>query len=103
MKSESKQEILKRRKEIEQELVDMLKETESGFTLDHVRGVIYHEEDSDGMMKVVAIFDRGGNASELSNVLELQVTPIVASLTEIKVRDYRNPIIEEYWAAKRAP
>ena len=63
--------ILERRKEIEQELVDMLKETESDFTLDHVRDVIYHEEDNDDMMKVVAMFDRGGDASELSNVLEL--------------------------------
>jgi len=63
--------ILERRKEIEQELVDMLKETESDFTLDHVRDAIFHEEDNDDMMKVVAMFDRGGDASELSNVLEL--------------------------------
>ena len=68
---ESKQQILERRKEIEQELVDMLKETESDFTLDHVREAIYNEEDNDDMMKVVAMFDRGGDASELSNVLEL--------------------------------
>ncbi len=71
MQIESIQQILERRKEIEQELVDMLKETESDFTLDHVRDVIYHEEDNDDMMKVVAMFDRGGDASELSNVLEL--------------------------------
>jgi len=82
--TESKEEILARRKEIEQELVDMLKETESDFTLDHVRDAIYDEEDNDDMMKVVAMFDpssrtqgvhygasRGGDASELSNVLEL--------------------------------
>lgn len=49
----------------------MLKETESDFTLDHVRDAIYHEEDNDDMMKVVAMFDRGGDASELSSVLEL--------------------------------
>lgn len=71
MEIESKQQILERRKEIEQELVDMLKETESDFTLDHVRDVIFHEEDNDDMMKVVAMFDRGGDASELSDVLEL--------------------------------
>ena len=75
----NKQQILERRKEIEQELMDMLKETESDFTLDHVRDAIYHEEDNDDMMKVVAMFDgstslttgRGGGASELSDVLEL--------------------------------
>ena len=71
MKTESKQQILERRKEIEQELTDMLKETESNFTLGHVRDAIFHEEDNDDMMKVVAMFDRGRNASELSNVLEL--------------------------------
>ena len=71
MEIESKQQILERRKEIEQELVDMLKETRSDFTLDHVRDAILHEEDNDDMMKVVAMFDRGGDASELSNVLEL--------------------------------
>ena len=71
MQAESKQQILERQKEIEQDLVDMLKETESDFTLDHVRDAIFHEEDNDDMMKVVAMFDRGGDASELSNVLEL--------------------------------
>lgn len=71
MEIKSKQQILERRKEIEQELVEMLKETESDFTLDHVRDVIYNEEDNDDMMKVVAMFDRGGDASELENVLEL--------------------------------
>jgi len=49
----------------------MLKETESDFTLDHVRDVIYHEEDNDDLMKVVGMFDRGGDAAELENVLEL--------------------------------
>ena len=71
MELESKQQILERRKEIDQELTDMLKVTESDFTLDHVRDVIFHEENNDDMMKVVAMFDRGGDASELSNVLEL--------------------------------
>ena len=71
MQTESKQQILERRKEIERELVDMLKETESDFTLDHIRDVIFHEDDNDDMMKVVAMFDRGGDASELSNILEL--------------------------------
>jgi len=71
MEIESKQQILERRKEIEQELVDMLKETGRDFTLQDVRDAIFHEEDNDDMMKVVAMFDRGGDTSELSNVLEL--------------------------------
>ena len=71
MEIESKQQILEKRKEIESELVELLKETESDFTLEHVRDAIYHEEDSDDMMKVTAMFDNGGGATELSNVLEL--------------------------------
>jgi len=71
MKFKSKQQILERRKEIEQELIDMLNETESEFTLDYIRDVIYNEESGDDMTKVVAIFDRGGDISELSNILEL--------------------------------
>ena len=71
MEIENLKQILQRRKEIEPEILDMLKETESDFTLDHVRDAIFHEEDNDDMMKVVAMFDRGGDASELSNVLEL--------------------------------
>lgn len=64
-------EIFKKRKEIEEELMGMLKETESIFSLQDVKDAIYHEEDNDDMMKVVAMFDRGGDASELSNILEL--------------------------------
>ena len=71
MEIESKQQILKRRKEIEQELMDMLKETESDFSLQHIKDVIFHEEDNDDMQKIIAMFDRGGDTSELSNILEL--------------------------------
>jgi len=71
MEIENLEQILQRRKEIEQELVEMLKETKSDFTLNHVRDAIYNEEDNDDMMKVAAMFDRGGDATELENVLEL--------------------------------
>ena len=71
MEIESKQQIIERRKEIEQELVDMLKETESDFSLKNVLDVIYNEEDNDDMMRAVAMFDRGGDASELEKILEL--------------------------------
>ena len=71
MEPESKQQILEQRKEIEQELVKMLKKTRSDFSLQDVKDAIFNEEDTDDMMKVVAMFDRGGNATELENVLEL--------------------------------
>src|SRR3989338_1321223 len=41
---ETKEQILERRKEIEQELEEMLKETGSDFSLDHVRDAIFHEK-----------------------------------------------------------
>lgn len=71
MEAESKQQILERQKEIEQELIEMLEETESDFTLEDVTDAIFYEEETDNVMKIVAMFDRGGDASELSNVLEL--------------------------------
>ena len=71
METLTKQQIIDRQKEIEQELVEMLKETESDFSLQHVKDTIFHEEETDDMMKVVAMFDRGGDASELDNILEL--------------------------------
>jgi hypothetical protein len=71
MQTESEQQILDHRKEIEQELVEMLKETKSDFSLQHVKDTIFHEKETDDMMKVVVMFDRGGDASELDNILEL--------------------------------
>lgn len=70
-KIEATDEIISRRKEIEQELEDMLKETGSDFSLQDVKDAIFHEEENDDMMKIVMMFDRGGDSSELSNVLEL--------------------------------
>ncbi|MBI3255825.1 MAG: hypothetical protein HYZ63_02540 [Candidatus Andersenbacteria bacterium] len=71
METESKEQILERRKEIEQELIAMLAETGSDFSLAHIKDVIFHEEDSDDMMQVVAMFDNGGDATQVENVLEL--------------------------------
>ena len=67
----NKKQILEKRKEIERELLDMLKETKSDFDLEDIKDAIYNEEETDDMMKVVAMFDRGGDVSELENVLEL--------------------------------
>lgn len=63
-------EIFIKRKEIERDLIDLLKGTKSDFTLQDIQNAIYYEEDHDDMMKIVAMFDRGGDASEIDNVLE---------------------------------
>ena len=71
MEIRSKEQILKKRKEIEQEVVEMLKETKSDFSLQDVKDAIFYEEENDDMNEVVMMFDRGGDISELSNILEL--------------------------------
>src|SRR3989338_3176271 len=71
MNAETKQGIIQKRKEIEQELIELLRETKSDFSLEDIKDVIYNEEDSDDLMKIMAMFDRGGEAGELENILEL--------------------------------
>ena len=63
------QEILDRRAEIEKDIIELLEETRSPFTLDHVKDIIYRENETDDMQKVIAIFD-DGNPENLSNTLE---------------------------------
>jgi hypothetical protein len=53
------------------ELTDMLRLTESDFELADVLDAIYEEEESDDMTKIIAMFDRGGDEGELSDILEL--------------------------------
>ena len=67
---ESKQQIITRRKEIEKELPDFLKETKSDFTLDHIREIIYNEEGQDDLTDVIAMFDTGQGAVELENIMD---------------------------------
>ncbi|MBU1102774.1 hypothetical protein KJ853_03945 [Patescibacteria group bacterium] len=72
-KSENSQrrEILKKCKEIEKELSQMLKEINSIFGIEHIKDIIYHEKDDDDLMKIVSIFDRGGSTEELGQILEI--------------------------------
>ena len=71
MEIKSKQQIVQRRLEIEKDLTDLLRVTGSDFSLQDIRDAIFNESDSNDMMKIIAMFDRGGDATELENVLEL--------------------------------
>ncbi|MEW5908017.1 MAG: hypothetical protein AB1643_02460 [Patescibacteria group bacterium] len=71
MKIENKEQILQRRKEIEKELSEMLKEIESDFGIDDIKDIIYNEEGQDDLTKAIAMFDRGQGAVELENILDL--------------------------------
>ena len=66
----NKQEIIDYRMEVEADITDLLEETGSDFTLDDVREVIYNEEETDDMQKVIDMFD-DGNPENLSNAVEV--------------------------------
>lgn len=69
---ESKEQIFKRRKEIEKELLEMLKETKSDFVLNDIKEIIYNENGQDDLAKIIAMFDTGQYApEELQDLLEL--------------------------------
>lgn len=70
MEIKSKQQILQRQKEIEQELTDMLQETGSEFELDDIKEIIYNEDGQDAMTDIIAMFDTGQGAVELQNIIE---------------------------------
>lgn len=71
IKMETKLQILQRRKEIEQELVNLLEETRSDFGLENIKEIIYNEDGQDNLTNIIAMFDNGQGAAELENVLEL--------------------------------
>lgn len=71
MEIESKQQILERRKDIEKELLELLKETKSDFGLENIKEIIYNEDGQDDLTKVIAMFDRGQGLSEMNEILEV--------------------------------
>jgi len=71
MKTETKKQIIEKRKEIEQELKNLLVQYHSDFDLEYIKSVIYEEEGQDDLIKIITIFDRGQNIKELNNILEI--------------------------------
>lgn len=67
----SRQKILQKRKEVEQKLEDLLKETNSDFTLDHIKEVIYNEEETDDLTKIIAMFDCGQGLPEMDSIMQV--------------------------------
>ena len=63
-------EIARKRKEIENELSDMLKQTQSDYDLEDIKEIIYNENGSDSLTAIIAMFDTGQGISELKNILE---------------------------------
>ena len=71
MEIETQEQIDYKKKEVEQELIELLAETKSHFTLDHVKNVIYNEDGQDALTDAVVMFDNGQGGIELQNVLDV--------------------------------
>jgi hypothetical protein len=67
----SQEQILEKRQEIEKELLGLLEETKSDFSLDDIKGIIYNEEETDNLTKVLAMFDQGQGLAEMNEILEV--------------------------------
>ena len=67
----NEQQIIEKRREIEQELLDLLEETGSDFGLDDIKEIIYNEDGQGDLTKIIAMFDTGQGAAELQDVLDL--------------------------------
>lgn len=70
-KNLTKESILERREEIEDELLNLLKKTKGDFTLDDIKEVIYNEKDDNEFSKIISIFDTGQDLKELNKILQL--------------------------------
>ncbi len=66
----NQQQIIKKRGEIEKELLYFLRKTKSDFCLDDIKEIIYNEESQDDLTKIIAMFDTGQGLIELENILE---------------------------------
>lgn len=53
MEIENKEQIIRRRKEIEKELLEMLKETKSDFGLEDIKEIIYNENGQDSLTDII--------------------------------------------------
>lgn len=70
MKIENLGQILKRREEIGQELIELLEESDNDFILDDIKEIIYNEEGQDDLTEIIMMFDRGQEVEELNTILE---------------------------------
>ena len=72
MNSENRKEILDERRELETEIIELLKEANSEFTLDDVKETIYNEKENDDMQDVIAMFNTGEpNAPHMGTIVEM--------------------------------
>lgn len=67
----ARRQLAEKREEIEDEICELLYQAKSDFELEDVRRVIYEEEETDDMQKVISMFDTGEKgAPQLDTILE---------------------------------
>lgn len=71
MKEHNLTDIFMRRQEIELELIKLLEQTGSDFSLQDIQQIIYNEEGNDDMTKIIMMFDTGQGATEMEDILEI--------------------------------
>lgn len=67
----NKNEILKKRQEIEDAISKLLKETESKLMLEDIKSAIYNENDINDLNKIIFSFDKGQNIDELNKIIQI--------------------------------
>ena len=73
MQVETKAQISVKRKEIEQELLELLTQAKSDFTLEHIKEGIYNEKEQNDLAKLVRFLDTGQDDIELQNILDVLI------------------------------
>lgn len=71
MKIESREQIIRRRQEIEQKLEGMLKKVGGDFLLQDIKDIIFNEGGQDDLTQIIRMFDNGQDFSELENILQV--------------------------------
>ena len=64
-------EIFMKRKEIESELENKLKEVRGDFDVEYIKQIIFEEDGTDDLTDIIMLFDTGQGAAELQDVLEI--------------------------------
>lgn len=64
-------EIARQKAEVEKEIVLMLKQTKSDYTLEDIKEIIYNEDGQECLTDIVSMFDTGQSMPELKNILEI--------------------------------
>lgn len=71
MKKETKESILKKRKQIEDDLLVLIKKLNIKLKLDDIKKIIYFEKDHKELDKIILEFDNGQDFEKIKNTLDL--------------------------------